>query len=316
MLQIVINPAGASGRTVQVWKKLEPIFKESGEEYKVYYSTFNHGIRKIVEELTCEPCDLVIIGGDGTMNLVVNGIQDFSHTRVGFISVGSGNDFSRGLGLSKSPEENARIILSRKYSRFVDIGETIYLNRFDELEKENVEKDGFVHRRFLISSGIGFDAAICQGVQTSPAKKKLNKIHLGRLIYLDIAAQIIAKIETSDTILKINGEELHYENLLAMVAMNEPYEGGGFQFCPHAVDHDRKLNVCIGNHLSKFDFFRIFPFALKGKHLRFEGVEEKQCQEIEVKTDRPMWVHTDGEVTCKSTHIAVHLLNQKMQMLQ
>ena len=97
--------------------------------------------------------------------------------------------------------------------------------------------------------------------------------------------------------------------------MNTKYEGGGFQFCPHAESDDGLLDVCVGNHLSQFDFFRIFPYAYSGNHLKFKGVTEMKAKEIEIKVEKPMWVHTDGEVNCQSTHIQIHLLKEKLQML-
>ena len=317
MPEIVVNPAGASGRTLKTWKKIEPVFRNSGVPYQVHFSTLEHGVTDIVRELTSDHSDkdIVIIGGDGTMNQAVNGIQDFSHTRIGFISCGSGNDLARGLKLSKNPEENAEKILKGDTARTIDIGETVYFNRMNELTKERASADGYVHRRFNISSGIGFDAAICQKAQIAPAKKTLNKMHLGKLIYLGVAIEIIATTKRTGAWITVDGSTEKYDQLLFTVAMNEPYEGGGFKFCPHADDHDHLLDLCIGNEISKFDFYRIFPYAYKGNHLKFKGVYEKRGHSIEIKTEEPKWVHTDGEVTCMSSHIRISLLSEKMKML-
>lgn len=317
MPEIVINPAGASGRTLKVWKKIEPMFQESGIPYQVHYSTLDHGITDIVKELTSTQTDrdIVIVGGDGTMNQAVNGIRDFQHTRIGFISCGSGNDLARGLKLSKDPEENVRTILKGNTFRTIDVGETVYLNRMHELVKERASSDGYVHRRFNISSGIGFDAAICQKAQIAPAKKTLNQIHLGKLIYLGVAIEIIATTKRTAAWITTDGHTEKYDQLLFTVAMNEPYEGGGFMFCPHADDHDSQLDLCIGNEISKFDFYRIFPYAYKGNHLKFKGVYEKRGHVIDIRTEEPKWVHTDGEVTCMSSHIRIDLLSEKMKML-
>lgn len=317
MPEIVINPAGASGHTLKTWKKTEPIFRDSGVPYHVHFSTIEHGITDIIKELTSDHMDrdIVIIGGDGTMNQAVNGIADFAHTRIGFISCGSGNDLARGLKLSKSPEDNARIILRGDTVRTTDIGETIYLNRMNELTKEKPSSDGYVHRRFNISSGIGFDAAICQKAQIAPAKKTLNKLHLGKLIYLGVAIRTITTTRRTEAWIKADGKTEKYDQLLFTVVMNEPYEGGGFKFCPYADDQDNILDYCTGNDISKFDFYRIFPYAYKGNHLKFNGVSMSQAHMIDIRTKDPKWVHTDGEVTCMSSHIRIGLLSEKMKML-
>lgn len=318
MFDIVINPAGASGKTKKKWKEvIEPIFLAKKIKYKVHYSTLHYDIPDILKELTSkgEKKDIILVGGDGTVNLAVNGIQDFENTRIGLIPTGSGNDFALGVGIKKDIEQCTRNILEGITRRSVDIGETIYYDRYDELQKEKPSSDGCVHRKFMISSGIGFDAAICQQAQISKTKKTLNQIHLGKLIYIQTAIRIIASTKRVPATITINGITHEYPNLLFTVGMNEPFEGGGFKFCPHAKDDDGKLDLCVGDGLSQFDFFRIFPYAYSGSHLKFKGVYETRNKEVEIKTERPMWVHTDGEVACKSTHIKMHILPEKLMML-
>lgn len=318
MFDIVINPAGASGRTKKKWEKvIEPVFRHANVEYNVHYSTLDHDIPDILAELTSEgkKRDIVLIGGDGTVNLAVNGIKDFQNTRIGLIPTGSGNDFALGIGIKKDIEQCAKNIIEGITKRVVDIGETIYFDRYDELQKEKPAEDGHVHHKFMISSGIGFDAAICQQAQISKAKKVLNKIYLGKLVYIVTAIKIIASTKRVPALITINGESKKYEKLLFTVGMNTPYEGGGFKFCPHAKEEDGLLDLCVGDGLSQFDFFRIFPYAYTGSHLKFKGVYETRNKEVEIKTEKKMWVHTDGEVVCKSTHIKLRILEDKLMML-
>ena len=109
MFHIIVNPSSSSGRGKSKWDKVETRFKQSGVPYKVHFSSADNTIEKICGELTSrgEECSLVVLGGDGTMNAVVNGIKDFEHTKVGFIQTGSGNDLIKGLGVKKNREETA-----------------------------------------------------------------------------------------------------------------------------------------------------------------------------------------------------------------
>lgn len=318
MFDVIINPAGASGKTKKKWiKEIEPLFQQANVEYNVYYSSLDYDISDIIKGLTStnEEKNIVIIGGDGSMNLAVNGIQDFKNTRIGLIPCGSGNDFALGLRISKDIKQCTKQILEGSIKRSIDVGEVIYFDRSEELCKEDIQSDGYVHRRFVISSGIGFDAHICQRAQISPMKKALNKIHLGKLVYLLIAIKIIASTKRIPTRITINQHEYYYPELLFAVGMNTKYEGGGFQFCPHACEIDHQLDLCIGNQLSQFDFFRIFPYAYSGSHLKFDGVYENRSSTIEMESEKPMWVHTDGEVTCQSKHIKMQILNESLNML-
>lgn len=318
MFDVVINPAAASGRVKKVWlRTIEPIFQAANVDYNVHFSTLEYNIPEIMRDLTStqEKRNIIVVGGDGTMNLAVNGIVDFENTRIGYIPCGSANDLAKGLHISKDLETCAKQILQGKVHRCMDVGEVVYLNQENILQKEETSEDGYVHHRFNISSGIGFDAHICEEAQISKAKKVLNKIYLGKLVYIMTAIRIIASTKRIPSTMIVDGKEYAFPALLFSVCMNTKYEGGGFQFCPHAESDDGLLDVCVGNHLSQFDFFRIFPYAYSGNHLKFKGVTEMKAREIEIKVEKPMWVHTDGEVNCQSTHIQIHLLKEKLQML-
>lgn len=316
MFDIVINPYGATGGALRTWKKIQPVFDENKIEYSVHFSSQWESITDIVAKLTMHPCDLMIVGGDGTLNQAVNGIADFEHTRLAMISTGSGNDFARSQNYDKDPVKHVLKLLHNSEVRLVDVGEVVYHNMSSVSEQTVFCEDGFVHRRFMISAGIGFDAAICHEAQISKWKKVLNIFHLGKLIYIVTAIHIIATARRVQGSVQIGDTKKEYSKLLLAVIMNEPYEGGGFKFCPYASDNDRLLDMCIADHLSQFDFFRIFPYAYKGGHLKFKGIESlKSEKEIHVKTNEPLWVHTDGETPCMSSDIFICLDTRKLKLI-
>ena len=141
MFHIIVNPSSSSGRGKSKWDKIEKRFRQCGVPYKVHFSSRSNTIEKICAELTSkgEDCDLVILGGDGTMNAVVNGIRDFEHTRVGFIQTGSGNDLVKGIGISRRRDELVDSILRGRVVRTCDIGRVTYHNQSSLL-------DPFTHR--------------------------------------------------------------------------------------------------------------------------------------------------------------------------
>ena len=100
---------------------------------------------------------MVVVGGDGTVNEVVNGLVKtvYTHITLGYIPTGSGNDFARGLGLTKDTDKAVEQILSPACIEKMDIG----------IARSDGEK-----RCFLISAGIGFDASICHEALNSGLK--------------------------------------------------------------------------------------------------------------------------------------------------
>ena len=284
MFHVIVNPSSSSGRGKSKWDKIEKRFRESGASYKVHYSSPAHTIEDICGELTSsgEDVSLVILGGDGTMNAAVNGIRDFEHTRVGFIQTGSGNDLMKGLGVSKNIDELTDSILKNEVVRVCDIGRITFHDRSSLL-------DPFTHkplkvaapdpagspaavRLFNISAGIGFDAAVCERADTSAFKYVLNKIRMGKLIYIAEAIHMILASPMVTMKIDCDGVSKMYPRTLFAVVMNTCYEGGGFKFCPDAVSTDGILDLFGANDLHRMNFFRIFPTAYDGSHLRFKGL--------------------------------------------
>ena len=118
-----------------------------------------------------EPVYLLVVGGDGTINEVLNGITDFDKVRFGVIPTGSGNDFGRNLKLPKTPKESLREICAciRKDQR----GEALYRIDLGQVSWEGCEKP----RIFGISSGLGLDALVCKkalAFQTETGFKPLS----------------------------------------------------------------------------------------------------------------------------------------------
>lgn len=330
MYHIIVNPSSSSGRGKSKWDKIESRFRDSGIHYKVYYSSKDNSIEKICRDLTSkgEDCTLIVLGGDGTMNAVVNGIQDFEHTKVGFIQTGSGNDLLKGLGLEKNSDQLIDSILKGEVVRMCDIGRVTYHNYSSVLDSfshkpvdpasaADSSPDGSRpdFRLFNISAGIGFDAEICQRADSAYIKSVLNKINMGKLAYIAEAFHLIFASPMTDMKINCDGNTVLRRRALFAVVMNTCCEGGGFKFCPDAVNNDGVLNLFGANDLHRMNFFRIFPSAYSGNHLRFKGLFADKGKCISIRSRIPLWVHTDGEVMCRSSSITIDLFPHKLQLL-
>ena len=313
---VVVNPAGASGRTGKYWKELEAVLRDSGVPYEVHLSTREHRLDAICAEITAsgEERDLIVIGGDGSMNEVINGIRDLSLVRIGYIPGGSGNDLARDMGLPKDRREILRTILRGQTVRISDVGTVVMAKEGTTLAEGGAE--GAVQRRFIVSCGIGFDAAVCADVVRSPLKGFLNRIRLGKLIYIAIAIRLIFTTKTEPMDLVLDGERrLSFPHGLFAAVMNHRYEGGGFRFCPDASDSDGVLDLCVAHPKHTAAFFRAFPTALTGDHVRYAYITIDRAKEIGITSDRPLWVHTDGEPLIRSSDVRVSLLRERLRFL-
>lgn len=312
---IVINPAGGGGKAAQFWKSVEPEFEDVA--YAVHYSSLDHGIREIVYELTSrgQEVNLVVVGGDGSMNEAVNGIADFSMVKLGFLSCGSANDLAKDVGTAPTVHEQVARIKQGTEVRRIDVGEVImhdYADAGDERSRTVPEEHRF---RFNISAGLGWDAEICFRVEQSPWKEKLNRIHLGKLIYIAEAIRTIFGMHPVACEVTAGELKQRFEQSVFCAVMNHRYEGGGFMFGPHAKHDDGILDLCVVNDVTVSSFFRMFPKAYKGTQFETRYAVELREPEFRFQTEKPVFVHTDGEVRGLSSDVTIHLLDEKLRLL-
>lgn len=297
MYHIIINPASRSGKGLKIWKdQVEPALRRGGTEYHTYFSEHTGDVAKIAGEILSHadsfPVSLIVLGGDGTVNEALQGISDPSKVLLGYIPTGSSNDLARDLGIPTDPTAALDLILHSGTACSMDLGTVTYA-------------DGR-KRRFAVSCGIGYDAAVCEEALRSKAKKVLNKIGLGKLTYLSIALkQLFATKAISGRLILDDKPPIEIGSILFTACMLHRFEGGGFMFSPDADATDGILNLCAVGDISKALILFALPTAFKGKHYRFNGITPYQAKKISIEVSSPLWVHTDGEVTQKSRSITV-----------
>ena len=114
---------------------------------------------------------------------------------------------------------------------------------------------GGKRRRFLVSAGMGFDAAVCHEVCISKWKKILNRLKLGKLSYAVVALNRLLKDQPVRMEIRLDDGSVHrFERAYFAAFMNQKYEGGGFKFCPEASPSDGKLDIMVAADLSKRRF--------------------------------------------------------------
>ncbi len=303
MYSFIVNPNAKSGLGQIVWDDLETLLKKSSVSYEVFFTQYQRQATEIVKKLTSdgEEHTIVALGGDGTVNEVVNGIVDFDKTILGYIPIGSSNDFARGLSLPTKPLEALKNILKCPNLVSMDVGEIRYKNKT---------------RRFAVSSGIGFDADICHASVVSRVKKILNKMKLGKLTYVFIALHRLFLTKPCDITVTLDHDKTEtFKNAYFVAMMNSKYEGGGVMFCPKAKNYDETLNLMIVSDVPKLKVLVLIPFALFGWHVHFKGAYERTCKCVEIESAKALPLHTDGEPIVAQSALSASLLPQKLRVI-
>ncbi|MDO4337048.1 MAG: diacylglycerol kinase family protein [Eubacteriales bacterium] len=300
MYHFIINSAASSGKGAEVWQKAESILKRENAEYTAHFPKSGEHtdrlVRKLTETPSSEDCHLVVLGGDGTLNLVLQGIVSFEHTTLSCIRTGSGNDFAKDMGLERDLERALLHLLYDSQETMLDYG---ILTAYPT-------DDSPVQKRFLISSGVGYDADICEEVSRSRLKKVMNRLHLGKLVYVCIGIRQIFTRKTCRAVLRLEGQEKRYiSGLFFLVGMIHPYEGGGVPFCPEADPADGYLDLCVVEGMAKWKLLLAVIFVYLKKHYLFRGVTAFRCRSLTLTLDKPQWFHMDGETPFKIRKISM-----------
>ncbi len=328
MYYFMINPASRSGRGIRIWHQLERVLIQRQIPYRAVFSRYAGHITRLTAQLTAPdkisgyrkkgwlPLKLVILGGDGTMNEALQGILDFEQIQLGYIPIGSSNDLARDLGLPRDPVVILDCILNCTCPRPTDIG---ILTHGSSCARQAGHRPASPEssRYFAVSSGIGFDAAVCERILTSRSKKMLNRLGLGKLTYLAVALKELFSARRSSCDLYLDGSDtpIHIDHMLFSVFMIRKYEGGGFQFCPMADDTDGKLDLCIAGNLPLPLILIALPTAFFGRHYIFPSIRHYRAASARLEVSHPLWVHTDGEVIRQSDTITLSCLHKKIQLL-
>ena len=315
MYYFIVNPTSKTGVGEKYWQRVKAVLEEKKIAYKVIFSKKVGHVEEIVKKLTTETkrdkIHMVILGGDGTVNEAIQGIEDFEKVVISYIPTGSSNDLARDMGISRNPEEALEAILKAEKEIYMDMGLVHYDKAY--LNGKEVE---IPDRRFMVGCGIGFDAAVCEESTHSKFKNALNKIKLGKLTYVGIALKQLIQSEMIDGKIILDDEkEIPIKRMFFTVAMVHHYEGGGFKFCPEAKEDDGLLDFCVAADASKLKVLRILPTAYDGKHVKFKEIQMFRGKKATIETEKPMWVQTDGEVKTQASKITVSDLGKKVHFI-
>ena len=286
MYYFIVNPNSRSGKGALIWKELRRTLRQKHVSYKAVFTEYRGHAVKLAASVTAKaspehPVYLIAVGGDGTIQEVLSGVKELSCIYFGYIPPGSGNDFCRSMQLPQDPHEALDCILKRKHIASMDVPVISIKGR---------------KSHFAISCGIGFDAAVCHEVGVTPMKKVLNRVGLGKLVYLFVALKQLLFLKPVPVTLRMDEERIYpFHKVYFAAVMNQKYEGGGFKFCPDASPSDGYLDVIVVDGLSKLKVLFCLPTAFWGKHTQFTGIHIFRCKKVEVFSTVPLAVHKDGE---------------------
>ncbi|WP_100400420.1 diacylglycerol/lipid kinase family protein [Bacillus sp. FJAT-44742] len=286
MFGFIVNRESGNGYGKKVWSQVESTVIKRDIEYVVRFTERPMHAKEIVAELLAKDVETVIvIGGDGTIHEVVNGLV-YKNVSLGIIPAGSGNDFARCLGVPLAYEKAL---------------ERIFENRPQQVDLLNLGE-----RYSLTVAGIGFDGQVAKNVNEALYKKYLNFFRLGSLSYAISVLDTLRTYKPTNMQITVDGKKLDFADVWLAAAANTTTYGGGIKISPLSSHTDGKLDICVVHGLRRGKLIRLLPKAFKGKHISAKEVTLLKGEDIYISSDPPVLVQSDGEqVKQTPLHITV-----------
>jgi diacylglycerol kinase (ATP) len=276
---VAINPNASFGKTRPVGPAAVAVLKHRGHEAVALSAPDFAGLVRVAQEALTQPTDaLVVVGGDGMVNLGVNLVAG-TGIPLGIVPAGTGNDFAAGVGIPTGDPHAAIAALCDALERAPRV--------VDAARVTGVEGDGpDAHRWFAGVLSAGFDARV-----NERANGMRFPTGASRYVYALIAELVTLRSRRYELV--VDGERREVDSCLLSVANNTTI-GGGMRVAPDALLDDGLLDVFIVKPVSRSRFIRLFPKVFKGTHSELDVVEFVRGRTVTVSSPGVVG-YADGE---------------------
>lgn len=272
---VIVNPASGGGRTEGLWRELRDDLHRIGLVFDWAPTTGRSNAIDLARAAAGAGAQLIVaVGGDGTLNEVVNGAtrETGESPVVGAVLTGRGRDASRNFGLSLDIHAAARALVHGADARF------------DLVRGEWA--DGT--RRYVVTAaGAGFDAAV--------ARRSVIGGRRGTLPYVSAILKCLASHATVATEIEADGAEAWTGRISTVVVANGAFYGGGMMIAPGADAADGHLDLVVLGDFGRLELLRWLPTVYRGTHLACAKVVTRRARRVTIRPASPLPVHVDGE---------------------
>jgi diacylglycerol kinase (ATP) len=281
-MKLIVNPVAANGAVGRNWKRVCDFLQAEGARFDAILTEEpGHATRLARQALDDGYRNIVAVGGDGTVNEVLNGLVEEGtvdpEVTLGIIPCGTGADFSRTVDIPRDYAGACRHLLCRE-SRPIDLGRITCLCEGREVE-----------RYFINVAGLGFDGETAELANRSP------KVLGGTITYLACLFTSLVTYRNKNVELSFDGQHLR-GRLNSVIVCNGRYLGGGMFVAPGASLDDGIFDVVILGNLNKLEFVVNVPRVYKGTHLTHPKVSLFHAKEVHVEAQERMFLQAEGEV--------------------
>jgi YegS/Rv2252/BmrU family lipid kinase len=275
----LVNPASGNGGTGKRWPELAHRAAQLGLEGTTLFSERPGQLIELAEQAARGGAELVVsVGGDGTLNEVVNGlVRAGAATELATIPLGTGMDFVRTYGIPTRFEDAVRTAL-RGTTRTIDVGRVVYR-----------EWSGIENERYVANVGsVGMSAAVAQ--RANGMSKALG----GKATFFYALARVF--FEWENTLVSVQLDDARREaRMHDVIVANGQWHGGAMHLAPEAQPDDGLFDVVLIGDVTKRDFVTTAPKLYKGTYLAHPKIELLRSRAVTVDAPERLPIELDGE---------------------
>jgi len=275
----LVNPASSNGSTGRRWPELARRAAAAGLEGATLFSERQGHLAELAREAALDGAELlVVVGGDGSVNEVVNGLAGLGRQpEVAVVPRGTGWDFSRTFGIPRKIDDAVQIALQGDV-RTIDLGRASY-RAWDGSDATT---------SFANVASAGMSGAIAQ--RANETTKALG----GKASYLWATFAVFSGWEATEIEVVVDGER-RTGRMFDVVVANGRFFGGGLQICPEAEPDDGLFDVLTIGDVTKRDLVLTMPKMYRGTHLPHPKAELLRGPSVTVTSETPLPIELDGE---------------------
>ena len=282
---VIVNPTSGAGHGLKDYPKIAKLLRDNQIYHDAVFTEHQyHATELAVEAVNKGYRKIIVVGGDGTLNEVVNGLFiqkqcEPKDIRLAVIAVGTGNDWVRTFGIPSNYSQALRAIKEGK-TFLQDVGAVSYT------------ESKFTQTRYMVNvAGLGFDAFVISIFNHWKAKG-----YKGRWLYIASILKAYFKYKSSGVKISVDGNQIFNNLLFSMAVGICKYNGGGVQQLPKAVADDGLLDITLIKPLHWWHIVFRLRRLFDGGIYSIGHVKHAQGKHIRIESTPPIRLECDGEL--------------------
>lgn len=284
---VIVNPHAGSKKTQDDWPKIRQHLIENDFSIECVFTEYQYHATELAKAAVVDSGyrKIIVVGGDGTLNEVINGVFNQESVlptdiTIGVISVGTGNDWGRMYNMPSEYVEQIEVI-KKNNTYLQDVGKVSYLHH----DKEKVHY-------FMNIAGMGFDALVAK--KSNIAKQKGAS---GILTYMISLLAGLFQFNYNYIEIEREGEQIFSGKVFTMSIGICKFNGGGMMQLPYAISNDGLFDVTVIRKVSRLKVIRNIKNLYDGSFVKIKEVETFTGKEFKITAvpQKSVFLETDGE---------------------